>query len=156
VWRRAGLAAAGFLWLALAEVASGRTLLFGPPGGATRQHEWERSIGTAADHALWPLVSSPALLPAVAWVVLAVALPFVVRGRSLTLDLLGAILWTTGLIAAHQSIGRLLSDNGQDADARGLAAGALLAGMAAVAAAGSGLWHTGRAGAGVPRMADSQ
>jgi hypothetical protein len=155
-WRRAGLAAAGFLWLAIAEVASGRTLLFGAPGGATHRHEWERSIGTAADHALWPLVNSPALLPAVAWAALAVALPFVVRGRSLTLDLLGAILWTTGLIAAHQSIGRLLSANGQDADARGLAAGALLAGMAAVAAAGSGLWHSGRAAAGVPRMADSR
>ena len=140
----------------VAEVASGRTLLFGAPDGATRQHEWERSIGTAADHALWPLVNSPALLPAAAWVALAVVLPFVVRGRSLTLDLLGAILWTAGLIAAHQSIGRLLSDNGQEADARGLAAGAVLAAMAAVAAAGSGLWQPGRAAQGVPRMAGAE
>ncbi len=152
-WRRAGLAAAGLLWLVFAEAASGRTLLFGPPPGSTSHHEWERSIGAAGDHALAPIVTSAALLPAVAWVVLAVLLPVVVRGRSLTLDLLGALLWTAGLIAAHQSIGRLLSDQGQEMDARGLAAGGLLAAVAAVAAAGSGLWHAPRAAPGVPRMA---
>jgi hypothetical protein len=136
-WRRAGLAAAGFVWLAVAEVASGRTLLFGAPGGSTTHHEWERSIGAAADHALAPLVTTAALLPAVAWVALAVLLPVVVRGRSLTLDLLGVIVWTAGLLAAHQAIGRVLGGH----DARGLAAGALLAAVAAVA---------------VPRMAASR
>src|SRR5205823_8772144 len=63
-WRRAGLAAAGFLWLVIAEIATGRVLLFGPPEGSTRQHEWERSIGAAADHVLTPLVTTPAMLPA--------------------------------------------------------------------------------------------
>jgi hypothetical protein len=154
-WRRAGLAAAGFLWLALAEIASGRTLLFGRPPGTTSHHEWERSVGAAADHVLWPLVSSTALLPALAWVALAVLLPVVVRGRSLTLDLLGAIVWVAALIAAHQAIGRVLSDGGQGADARGLAVGALLGAVVAVAAAGSGLWHAPRAAPGVPRMAPS-
>jgi hypothetical protein len=156
VWRRAGLAAAGFLWLAVAEVASGRTLLFGPPGGSTSHHEWERSISAAADHALGPLVTTAALLPGLAWAALAVLLPLAVRGRSLTLDLLGAIVWTAALIAAHQSIGRVLASGGQHADARGLAAGALLAAGVAVAAAGSGLWHAPRAASGVPRMAGSE
>jgi hypothetical protein len=155
-WRRAGLAAAGFLWLALAEIASGRALLFGPAEGSTSHHEWERSIGAAADHVLTPLVTTPALLPALAWVALAVLLPVVVRARSLTLDLLGVVLWTAGLVAAHQAIGRVLADSGQRADARGLAAGALLAAVAAVAAAGSGLWQTSRARPGVPRMAGSR
>jgi hypothetical protein len=155
VWRRAGLAAAGFVWLAVAELASGRTLLFAPPKGSTSHHEWERSITTAADHALTPLVSTPALLPALGWVALAVLLPIAVRGRSLTLDLLGAIVWTAALIACHQSIGRVLAAGGQHADARGLAAGAVLAAIAAVAAAGSGLWHSSRAAPMVPRMAGS-
>jgi hypothetical protein len=136
-WRRAGLAAAGFLWLAVAEIASGRTLLFGAPNGATHHNEWERSFHAAADHALSPLVTTPALLPAAAWIALAVVLPLVVRGRSLTLDLLGVIVWTAGLLAAHQAIGRVLDHQ----DARGLAAGALLAAVAAVA---------------VPRMAPSR
>jgi hypothetical protein len=152
-WRRAGLAAAGFLWLVIAEIATGRALLFGPPTGSTRQHEWERSFGAAADHVLAPLVKSPALLPALAWIGLAVALPFVLRGRSLTLDLLGAVVWTAALIAAHQAVGRVLVDSGQRLEARGLAAGAVLAAVAAVAAAGSGLWRSSRAQAAVPRMA---
>jgi hypothetical protein len=136
-WRRAGLAAAGFLWLAVAEIGSGRTLLFGAPSGSTTHHEWERSLGAAADHALGPLVTTAALLPAAAWVALAVLLPLVVRGRSLTLDLLGVIVWTAGLLAAHQAIGRVLGGH----DARGLAAGGLLAAVAAVT---------------VPRMAGSR
>jgi hypothetical protein len=136
-WRRAGLAATGFLWLAVAEIASGRTLLFGPAHGSTTHHEWERSLSAAADHVLSPLVTTAALLPAVAWIALAVVLPVVVRGRSLTLDLLGVVLWTAGLIAAHQAIGRVLGQH----DARGLAIGALLAAVAAV---------------GVPRMAGSR
>jgi eukaryotic-like serine/threonine-protein kinase len=152
-WRRAGLAAAGFLWLVIAEIATGRALLFGPPTGSTRQHEWERSIGAAVDHVLAPLVKSPALLPALAWIGLAVALPLVVRGRSLTLDLLGAVVWTAALIAAHQAVGRVLVDSGQRLEAHGLAAGAVLAAVAAVAAAGSGLWRSSRAQAAVPRMA---
>ncbi|MEA2440490.1 MAG: eukaryotic-like serine/threonine-protein kinase [Thermoleophilaceae bacterium] len=155
-WRRAGLAAAGFVWLVLAEVASGRALLFGPPEGSTSHHEWERSVGAAADHVLTPLVTTPALLPALAWIGLAVLLPVVVRARSLTLDLLGAVLWTAGLVAAHQAIGRVLLESGQRADARGLAAGGLLAAVAVVAAAGSGLWQPSRARAGVPRMAASR
>src|SRR4051794_10648164 len=152
-WRRAGLAAAGLLWLALAEIASGRTLLFGPAQGSTTRHEWERSIGAAADHVLLPLVKTPALLPALAWIALAVALPVVVRGRSLTLDLLGAVLWTAALVAGHQAVGRVLVDNGQQLEARGLAAGAVLAAVAAVAAAGSGLWRSPPAKVRVPRMA---
>jgi hypothetical protein len=137
IWRRAGLAAAGFLWLAVAEIATGHTLLYGAPDGATHHNEWERSFHAAADHALSPLVTTPALLPAAAWIGLAVVLPYVVRGRSLTLDLLGVIVWTAGLLATHQAIGRVLDHQ----DARGLAAGALLAAAAAVA---------------VPRMAGSR
>jgi hypothetical protein len=155
-WRRAGLAAAGFLWLVVAEIATGRVLLFGPPRGSTRQHEWERSFGAALDHVLGPLVKTPALLPALAWIGLAVALPFVVRARSLTLDLLGAVLWIAALVAAHQAVGRVLAGSGQHLQAHGLAAGAVLAAVAVVAAAGSGLWRSSPARAGVPRMAGAQ
>jgi hypothetical protein len=152
-WRRAGLAAAGFLWLAVAEIAGGRTLLFGPAQGSTTRHEWERSIGAAADHVMLPLVKTPALLPALAWAGLAVALPVVVRARSLTLDLLGAVLWTAALVAGHQAVGRVLVHSGQQLEAHGLAAGAVLAAVAAVAAAGSGLWRSPPTQIRVPRMA---
>jgi hypothetical protein len=149
-WRRAGLAAAGFLWLALTEVTTGKTLLFGEPDGATARDVWEGSIGGAAKHALWPLVTSPALLPILAWGVLAAVLPLLVRGRNLTLDLLGAVVWVAGLVAAHQAIGKVVTGTGHTVEARGLAVGAVLAAVAVVAAAGSGLWRTGRGAYDVP------
>jgi hypothetical protein len=155
-WRRAGLAAAGFLWLALVEIARGENLLFGRPADATSHEDWAGSLTTAAKNALEPLVTSPALLPAAIWIAFAVALPVLVRGRSLTLDLLGAMVWTAGLIAAHQAAGGFLSEHGHEADARGLAAGALLGCLAAVAAAGSGLWQPRVHASPVPRMADSR
>ena len=43
--RRAGLGAAGFLWLAFAEIATGRSLLFGIPSGALPRPEWAGSAG---------------------------------------------------------------------------------------------------------------
>jgi hypothetical protein len=152
-WRRAGLAAAGLLWLVVAEIATGHALLFGPAHGSTTHHEWERSFAASGDHVLLPLVNSPALLPAVAWIGLAVALPIVVRARSLTLDLLGAVLWTAALVAGHQAVGRVLVDSGQRLEPRGLAAGAVLAAVAVVAAAGSGLWRSPPGQMGPPRMA---
>jgi hypothetical protein len=144
-WRRAGLAATGFLWLVVGEIAVGHTLLFGPAGGSTPHKEWEHSLSAAWNHVFTPLLTTPTVVPAVAWVGLAVLLPVFVRGRSLTLDLLGAIAWTAALVATHQIMGGIVGNQ----DPRGLAVGALLAAVAAVAAAGSGLWR-------VPRMTASR
>ena len=80
-WRRAGLGAAGFLWLALGEVLTGKDLLFGIPDGALPRVEWEGSISSAASDALGPLLSGPSLAPAVVWAAFAMLLPLVVRGR---------------------------------------------------------------------------
>ena len=92
--------------------------------------------GSAADHALSPLVTSAALLPAVAWAVLALLMPVLVRGRSLGLDIAGACVWGVGILAAHDGLGRLLS---HDPTPHGLWAGPILAVVAAVAATGAGL-----------------
>ncbi|MEA2450570.1 MAG: eukaryotic-like serine/threonine-protein kinase, partial [Thermoleophilaceae bacterium] len=138
-YRRAGAAAAGFLWLALAEVALGNRLLFGAPDGTSSLGAWGGSIARAAENALWPLVSTPALLPALAWAALAVVLALLVAGRGLTLDLLGAFAWAGALLAAHVGLGRLLVSTGGSEEARGLAAAAVLGVVAAVAWAGSRL-----------------
>jgi eukaryotic-like serine/threonine-protein kinase len=132
-WRRAGLAAAGFLWLAVGELLSGDALLFGLPSGATPRGAWEGSVSAAASDALGPLVSGPALAPALVWAGFAVLLPLVVRGRWLALDLLGAALWTAGLIAAHIALGDLLAATTALDEARGLAAGSVGAAVVALA-----------------------
>jgi hypothetical protein len=114
-----------------------------------RLRAWDGSLTHAAEHVLWPLLSTPALLPALAWAALAAVLPLLVTGRSLTLDLLGAFVWAAGLVAAHQAAASVLGTT----DARGLAAGTVLGVVVAVAAAGSGLRRAAPEEALVPRMA---
>ena len=108
-WRRAGLAAAGFFWLALGEVLTGESLLFGVPDGVLPRAAWEGSISAAGSDALGPLLSGPALAPALVWAGFAMLLPLVVRGRWLAVDLLGAALWAAGLIAAHIALADVLA-----------------------------------------------
>ncbi|MGH2824572.1 MAG: hypothetical protein ACRDLY_16470, partial [Thermoleophilaceae bacterium] len=132
-WRRAGLAAAGFLWLAVGEVLAGESFLFGVPDGALPRGDWEGSISAAASDALAPLASGPALAPAAVWAAFAVVLPLVVRGRWLAIDLLGTALWTVGLIAAHVALGDLLAATTTLDEARGAAAGSVGAALVALA-----------------------
>ena len=138
-WRRAGLAAAGFLWLALTEVLTGDALLFGTADGTGARSEWEGSIRDAAGDALYPLLTSPATAPALIWVVLAVVLPLLVRGRSLALDLLAAGAWAAALVAAHAAASDLLAASVELDQARGAVGGAILAAVVAVGAAALGL-----------------
>jgi hypothetical protein len=138
-WRRAGLAAAGFGWLALAEVLTGDALLFGTADGTAPRADWEGSLRDAAGDALYPFLSSPATLPVLIWVLLAVVLPLVVRGRSLALDLLGAGLWAAALVTAHAAAADLVAASVELDQARGAVGGAILAVVVAVAAAAVGL-----------------
>ena len=133
-YRRAGLAAAGFGWLALAEIVEGETLLFGPPDGAAPLADWEGSVTDAAADALYPLVSTPALAPIVVWAAFAALLPLAVRGRSLALDLLRGGIWAAGLVAALRGLGELIGSELAAADPRGAVGGALLGLAAAIAA----------------------
>jgi hypothetical protein len=132
-WRRAGLAAAGFVWLAVGEVVTGEALLFGVPDGALPRGDWEGSISAAASDALGPLVSSPALVPAAAWAAFAVLLPLVIRGRWLGVDLVGAGLWAAGLIVAHIALGDMLAATTALDEARGMVAGSVGAALVALA-----------------------
>ena len=147
-WRRAGLGAAGFVWLATAELLSGDELLLGLPGDAESRGAWEDSVPDAITDAIGPVLLSPGALPVVAWAAFAAVLPLVVCGRSLALDAIAAVLWAAALAAAHQGIAELASGTVALDEARGAAAGAAIAGFVAVAGVWSGL-HP-RAGDGQP------
>ena len=127
--RRAGLAAAGFWWLVLGEALTGKALLFGSPDGTLPRGDWEGSISAAAADALQPLVTTPALAPVLAWVAVAIALPVVVRGRWLAVDLVGAALCAAALIAAHLALGDALAADVALDHARGAVAGSILAAL---------------------------
>jgi hypothetical protein len=132
--RRAGLAAAGLWWLVLAEALTGRALLFGSPDGTLARVHWEGSISAAAADALQPLLTTPALTPAALWAVGAVVLPLVVRGRWLAVDLLGAAVCVTGLVAAHVALGDALAAEVALDQARGAVAGGIAAALLVVVA----------------------
>jgi len=138
-WRRAGLAVAGFLWLAVAEIISGEALLFGIADGTAARPNWDQSVTDAAADALYPLVSSPALAPLAIWAVFAAVLPFAVRGRSLVIDCAGAALWAAGLTICMAAAGDLVAASGELPEARGATAGAVLGAVSAIVAAGLGL-----------------
>ena len=133
--RRAGLAAAGFLWLAGGEALVGDPLLFGSPDGTENPALWQSSVTAGAADAVWPLLASPGLAPALAWAAFAVALGLLVRGRSSPLDLTAGTLWAIGLMVAHAALGELLASTGALPDARGAVTGALLGAAVAVATA---------------------
>ena len=134
-WRRAGLGALGFLWLAAVEVLSGRSLLYGVADGTQPRRRWDGSFAHAAEHAVYPAISGPALAPALVFAAAAVLLPLAVRGRSLTFDAVLATCWAAGLVAALHATDSLLSPNVHLATARGATAGALVGAALAVALA---------------------
>ena len=75
--------------------------------------------------------SSGALLLAPLWAVAAVVLPWLVAGRAVTLDIVGAVVWAAGLAAATASV----ADQAGLAEPRGLPAGTAVAGAIAIIAA---------------------
>jgi hypothetical protein len=134
-WRRAGLGAAGFLWMVAAEVVTGRSLLYGVADGTRPRARWDGSLAHAAEHAVFPAISGPALAPIAVFAAFAVLLPLAVRGRSLTFDAILATCWAAGLVAALHVTDGLLQANVQLTTARGATVGALLGAGLAVASA---------------------
>ncbi|HEX2161922.1 MAG TPA: serine/threonine-protein kinase [Thermoleophilaceae bacterium] len=81
VWRRAGLAAAGLLWLRFTEALTGADLLYGSAPATPPRAGWEGSVVDAAREAVEPVVTSVDPVLAIAWVGAAVALPLLARVR---------------------------------------------------------------------------
>ena len=115
VWARAALGAAGLCWLLLAEPLLGRDLVFGTASGD-------------AGDVLEEILRSGALLLAPVWAAAAVVLPWMVPGRSLAVDVVGATTWAAGLGAATGAV----AGSAGLGDPRGLVAGAVVAGALAL------------------------
>jgi len=127
---RAALGALGGWWLALAETLTSERLLTGVPRDVLARGEWEASALDGMRDALWPLLTGGALALAALFAVAAAILPLLVRGRSAAIDLVGAAAWAATLAAATSALAQALLLS----PPRGLVAGAIVAGLAAVAA----------------------
>jgi hypothetical protein len=131
--RRAGLAAAGALWLLAAEALTGEALLLGVPDAVPGSDAWEGSLSQAAEHVVGPIASSPLTVVLAAWAGLAAVLPLLLRGRWLAMDCVGALIWAAGLMVALAAVGDLTAGTAALEQARGAVAGALVGAVAAVA-----------------------
>ena len=121
------LGAAGFAWLAAWEIATDTTLLLGPETAAPEG--WSESAKLGLTDVVFPLFAPAVLALTALWATAAAVLPLLVRGRSVVLDLVGALIWAAGLISAH----RLLA--GSASEPAGLVLAALIA--ASLAALGA-------------------
>src|SRR5829696_4435756 len=127
-WTRGGLAACGAWWLLLAEPILGHNLLLGIPGLPDRA-SFDGAASIAASDVVRSLVTSGAPVLVLLWAGAAVVMPWLVRGRSLPADVVGATVWSAGLAAATASLGVAVTG----AQPHGLVAGALAGGIIAVA-----------------------
>jgi hypothetical protein len=119
---RAALGALGAWWTLLAAPLLGQALLLDPPTAPA-------DADAALDDVIAPLLSSGALLYAALWAAAALVLPWLVRGRWLALDLVAAAVWAAALGAGSAAIAESIGVT----EPRGLVAGALVAGVLAVA-----------------------
>ena len=136
--QRAELGALGAVWLLLAEIAAGRTLILGVAPSTGPRSSWEGSVAGAAQDAVGPLVAGGGLALAGVWALGAVLLPWVVRGRAAGADLVAATAWTAGVAAAAQAVCAALAWPGGAPEPTGLVGGAVCAGIIAVAARAAG------------------
>jgi eukaryotic-like serine/threonine-protein kinase len=123
---RAGLAALGFWWLALAEPLLGRRLWLGPPAGTGARSVWEASFGATATRVVGGVLTPELAIGAAVWAFAAAVLPWVVRGRNAALDALGAIVWSVLLLAIVPLAERALLPYASPRAPLGAALGAML------------------------------
>jgi len=131
--RRAGLAAAGLVWLFGAEALTGQALLFGVPDAVPDAATWQDSLSAAASDVVAPIASSPQTTALIVWAGFAALLPLLLRGRWLAMDCVGAALWAAGLMVALAAVGDMVAGGAGLDQARGAVAGALVGAVAAVA-----------------------
>jgi hypothetical protein len=133
-WReRAALGALGYWWLTLAEPLLGARLWLGAPAGTPARAAWEGSLNTAAVHVIAPALSLGVLFGALLWGTAAMALPWLVRGRSAAADVVAATVWSAALAAAAPAVDAGLAAHGAHPSPHGAVLGAVLGGAVAVA-----------------------
>ncbi len=134
-WRdRAGLGVLGYWWLALAGPLLGGDLWLREPAGTPSRAAWEGSLSLAATHVIAPQLALGVLLGALLWGAGAVALPWLVRGRSALRDVVAAAVWVAALTVAAPALDAGLGAHTVHPTPRGAVLGAVLGVLVAVAA----------------------
>ena len=130
---RAARGAIGYWWLALAAPLFAHRLWLAPSSPAPPRAAWESSLTLTASHVIAPALTLAVLLGALVWAAAALVLPWLVRGRKASLDLLAATCWAGALVLAERALDSGLSASAGHAQPRGVVLGAVLAALLAIA-----------------------
>jgi eukaryotic-like serine/threonine-protein kinase len=100
--QRAALGAIGWVWLLLAGAAlgSGHILYLPHVPGLPPPAVWIGSLPQTTAQLLPTLVKTGVLAPAIVWALAAVTAPWLVRGRSLMLDVIRVVIWSALVVSA--------------------------------------------------------
>ncbi len=144
-WRRAALGATGWIWIVLASPLTGSALYLRKLPGNPSLHSSSASLAHTVTVVLRDILTSGALAGAPVWAVAALALPWLVRGRSLTADGARIALWSAALVlTTAAAVGIAHPAHGLLAPQSALI-GAIAAALIAFAPSLRGYWHAGRA-----------
>jgi serine/threonine protein kinase len=100
--QRAALGAIGWVWLLLAGAALGPAHVLYLPHvpGVPPPAVWIGSLPRTTGQLLPALVKTGVLVPAVVWALAAVTAPWLVRGRTLMLDVVRVVIWSALVVSA--------------------------------------------------------
>jgi len=99
-WRRAVLGGCGWVWLVLAAPLAGTGLYLAQISGIPAPGAWTGSVRETVDTVLRPTLTSGVLAAAPVWALGAMVLPWLVRGRSLHLDVVLVAVWAATVVSA--------------------------------------------------------
>ncbi len=102
-WRRAALGAIGYVWVIVASLVVGTDLYMRRPPGTAAPAVWTGSLDVTVHDVLYPLVKSGVLAGAPVWGIAAAALPWLLRGRTLTACVVITTVWSAVLVSATET-----------------------------------------------------
>ena len=134
-WRRAALAAIGYVWVILASLVVGTDLYTRRPPGTAGPAVWTGSLDVTLHDVLLPLVKSGVLAGAPVWGIAAAALPWLLRGRALAACVVITTVWSAVLVSATETAVGIVHHGHGLGTPRGAVLGAVVGGLIALAPA---------------------
>jgi eukaryotic-like serine/threonine-protein kinase len=134
-WRRAALAAIGYVWVIIASLVVGTDLYVRRPPGSAAPAVWTGSLDVTLHHVLVPLVKSGVLAGAPIWGIAAAALPWLLRGRALSACVVITTVWSAVLVSATETAVAIVHHGHGFGTPRGAVLGAVAGGLIALAPA---------------------
>jgi eukaryotic-like serine/threonine-protein kinase len=141
--QRAALGAIGWLWLLLVGAVLGRDRVLYLPHvpGVPPPGIWIGSLPETTGHLLASLGTSGVLAPAAVWALAAVTAPWLVRRRTLTLDVVRVVVWSALVVSATSAAVSAVHGNDTVGPAPTAILGAVACAAVALAPRGIGGWR---------------